>query len=344
MNHQMKNRDSIVTFGESLLRLSPPDHLRWQQTHVYESFFGGAEANVAVSLAHFALLAQYVTCLPDNELGIACIQSLRGHGVGIDFIRWGGERLGLYFLEVGSGKRPSRVVYDRAHTSFATMEEDAISWERVFSRAGWFHWSGISPALSADTARIMTNAVDSARKHGLVISCDLNYRHSLWQWGMSPADVMPRMVEQCDVLVANSAHLMLGLPNLPAGQHPAEAGEVCSRLSARFPRLKHIALTCRETGAAGDQRFTGILWQAGQIYSSPTFPLTQIVDRVGSGDAFMAGLIYGLVSMSDDPQRIVDFATTCAVIKHSIKGDVNLAGRGEIEHLLKTQSGMDIIR
>jgi 2-dehydro-3-deoxygluconokinase len=334
----------VITFGESLLRLSPPDHLRWRQAQAFEAFFGGAEANVAVALAGFGVPVQHVTCLPDNDLGLACRQYLRQYGVGTDFIRLSGERLGLYFLEVGSGKRPSRVIYDRAHSSFATMEEDAIAWGPIFSQAGWFHWSGINPAVSAGAARVTANAVDSARKHGLVISCDLNYRHSLWQWGRPPSEIMPELVAQCDLLAANTAYLMLGLPDLPAGQHPGEAGEVCSRLSGRFPKLKHIALTCRETGAAGDQRLTGVLWQAGQLYTSPAFALTQTVDRVGSGDAFMAGLIYGLISLPDDPQRIVDFATACGVIKHSIKGDANLAGRGEIEKWLGTQSGMDIIR
>lgn len=334
----------IVTFGESLLRLSPPGHLRWPQTRLFEAYYGGAEANVAVSLAHFGIPVQYVTCLPDNELGVACLQSLRQFGVGTDFIRLGGDRLGVYFLEAGSGQRPSRVIYDRAHSSFATMGVDAIAWEGVFSPARWFHWSGISPAVSAAAAGVTAHAVDTARKHGLVISCDLNYRHSLWQWGQPPPEIMPRMVEQCDVLVANTAHLMLGLPDLPAGQHPDEAAEVCSRLAARFPKLKQIALTCRETGAAGEPRYTGILWQAGDLYTSPTFSLTQIVDRVGAGDAFMAGLIHGLVSQPGDPQRIIDFATACAVFKHSIKGDANLAGGEEIEALLVNRGGFDIIR
>jgi 2-dehydro-3-deoxygluconokinase len=299
---------------------------------------------VAVSLALFGLPVQYVTCLPDNELGVACQQSLRQYGIGTEFTKVRGERLGLYFLETGSGHRASQVIYDRAHSAFATLEEDTIAWERIFSRAGWFHWSGINPAVSAGAAKATAKAVGSAREAGLVISCDLNYRHSLWRWGMSPPNIMPDMIDQCDVLAANAAHLMLDVPGLPAGRDPDEAGEICTRLSGRFPRLKQIALTFRETGPAGDQRLTGVLWQAGQRHTSPTFSLTPIVDRVGAGDAFMAGLIFGLVTYSSDPQRIVDFATACAVIKHSIKGDANLAGREEIERLLVTQNGLDIIR
>lgn len=334
----------VITFGESLLRLSPPNHLRWRQARVAEMFFGGAEANVAVSLAGFGLPVQYVTCLPDNELGAACLESLRQQGVGTDFIKIRGDRLGLYFLETGSGARPSRVIYDRAHSSFATLDGEAIAWSQVFSQAGWFHWSGISPAVSAAAARATANAVESASQNDLLVSCDLNYRHTLWQWGESPSSVMPAMVERCDVLVANSASLMLDQPDLPVGRNPDEAMEVCSRLAARYPKLRQIAMTCRESTPAGGQKYTGVLWQAGQLHTSQPFHLTQIVDRVGAGDAFMAGLIYGLYTFPEKTQRIIDFATACAVIKHSIQGDANIASVKEIEQLLATQKGLDIIR
>lgn len=334
----------VITFGESLLRLSPPNHLRWRQTHVFESFFGGAEANVAVSLACFGVPVQHVTCLPDNDLGVACLQSLRQYGVGTDYIHFSGERLGLYFLETGSDMRPSRVLYDRAHSSFATMDEDAISWSQVFAQGGWFHWSGINPAVSATSARATAKAVESARDNGFIISCDLNYRHSLWQWGASPSSIMPDLVEQCDVLVANTASLMLGLPNLPAGRTLDEAREILSRLSGRYPQLKQIAMTCRGATSAENPQYTGVLWHAGHHYTSPTYVLNHIVDRVGAGDAFMAGLIYGLLTYTEDPQRIVDFATACAAIKHSIPGDANIANVEEIAHLRASRKGFDIIR
>jgi len=326
------------------MRLSPPGYLRLRQARSLDLVYGGAEANVAIALANFGLPVQYVTRLPDNELGLSCLQSLRQYGVGCDFIEVGGKRLGLYFLEVGSGNRSSQVIYDRAHSSFASIDETTIRWERAFAEAGWFHWSGISPAVSAGAAQVTAQAVAAARKAGLVISCDLNYRHSLWQWGESPSTVMPPLVEQCDVLAANAAYLMLGLPDLPMGRTPDEATKACAQLSRRYPNLRQITMTCREVTSAAEQRFTAVLWQAGQTYTSPTFSLTNIVDRVGAGDAFMAGLIYGLVTFPEDPQQVVNFAAASAVIKHTIIGDANLVTIEEVERLLGPHQGFDIIR
>ena len=334
----------IVTFGEILMRLSPPGKLRLRQAHSLDLVYGGAEANVAVALANFSLSVQHITRLPDNELGMSCLLSLRQHGVGCDFIEYGGSRLGLYFLEAGTGNRPSQVIYDRQNSAFAAIAETSIRWEEIFARAGWFHWSGISPALSAGVAQVTTQAVTAAREAGLTISCDLNYRHSLWQWGQSPSAVMPGLVEQCDVLVANTAYLMLGVPDLPVGKNVDESIEACAQLARLYPNLKQIAMTCHETVSAAEQQFTAVMWQAGQTYTSPTFSLTNVVDRVGSGDAFMAGLIYGLETFSDDFQRVVSFAAASAVIKHTIVGDVNLVTLEEVERLLGPQAKFDIIR
>jgi len=340
----MSVNDSIVTFGEIMMRLSPPGKLRLRQAHSLDLVYGGAEANVAIALANFGLPAQYITRLPDNELGIACLQSLRQYGVGCDFIEYGGHRLGLYFLEVGAGSRPSQVIYDREHSSFATIDESTIGWEEAFAVAGWFHWSGISSAVSAAAAQVTAQAVAAAREAGLIISCDLNYRHSLWQWGGPSSAVMPGLVEQCNVLAANTAYLMLGLPDLPPGKTPDEATEACTQLSSLYPNLKQITMTCREVVSAVEQRFTAVLWQAGHVYTSPAFSLTDVVDRLGAGDAFMAGLIYGLIRYPDDAQRVVNFAAASAVIKHSIVGDTNLVTIEQVEQLLGPQEGFDIIR
>ena len=335
---------NVVAFGEILMRLSPAGHLRLRQAHSLDLVYGGAEANVAIALANWGIPVQYVTQLPDNELGAACLQSLRGHNVGCDFVEFGGERLGLYFLEAGAGNRSSQVVYDRAHSSFASMDAEAIRWPGAFAGASWFHWSGISPAVSATAAQVTARAVAAAREAGLVISCDLNYRHSLWQWGQPPAMVMPGLVEQCDVLAANAAQLMLGWPDLPSGSTPDEAAGVCAQLARRYPNLKQVAMTCREVVSAAEQRFTAVLWQAGQAYTSPTFSLSNIVDRVGAGDAFMAGLIYGLLTFPDDPGQVVGFSAASAAMKHTIVGDANLVTIEEIERLLRPHEGFDIIR
>ena len=335
---------SIVTFGEILMRLSPPGKLRLRQAHSLDLVYGGAEANVAVALASFGLPVQYITRLPNNEIGLSSLQSLRQHGLGLDFVEYGGERLGLYFLEAGAGNRPSQVIYDRAHSAFAAIADAAIRWQEAFAQAGWFHWSGISPAVSAGAAQVTAQAVAAARKAGLIVSCDLNYRNSLWQWGDTAPTVMPVLVEQCDVLAANTAHLMLGLPDLPAGRTVDEAIQACAQLARLYPNLKQIAMTCREAVTAAEQQFTAVMWQAGQAYTSPTFSLSNIVDRVGAGDAFMAGLIYGLLTFPNDPGRVVSFAAASAVIKHTIVGDANLVTLEEVERLLGPCEGFDIIR
>lgn len=340
----MNVNGNVVTFGESLLRLSAPDHLRLRQSPTLELFFGGAEANVAVSLANWAIPVQYVTRLPENELGIACLQALRQHGVGVEFIAFGGDRLGLYFLEVGGGGRPSRVIYDRAGSSFATLPADSFRWPEVFAEASWFHWSGISPAVSAAAAEATRQAVAFAHQAGLTISCDLNYRHTLWGWGKPPAAVMPGLVEQCDILSANSAHLMLDMPDLPAGRTPEEAAEACIRLAGAFPQLKLVTMTCREQSSTVEQRYTAVMWYSGRIYTSRPFRLANEVEQIGSGDAFMAGVIYGQQVFAHDPQRIVDFAAASAVLKYSIRGDFNLGSLQEIERLLSPGAGLDIIR
>jgi 2-dehydro-3-deoxygluconokinase len=335
---------SIVTFGEIMMRLAPPDHLRLRQARSLDITYGGAEANVAIALANFGLPVQFITVLPDNELGISCLQSLKQHGVGCDHIILGGSRLGLYFLEVGAGNRPSQIIYDRKHSSFYTINDGKFDWDEIFTGAGWFHWSGISPALSEATARTTARAIDKARAAGLMVSCDLNYRHSLWKWGRSPTEVMPDLVGRCDVLAGNAAHLMLGLPDLPPGSNPDEAVEVCTQLTSFFPNLKQVTMTCRQSVSAVEQHFTAVLWHSGQSYVSQTFALAESVDRVGAGDAFMAGLIFGLITDSNDPQQVINIAAASAVLKHTIKGDANLVSIKDVARLLDSQSGIDIIR
>ena len=327
----------LVTFGEIMMRLSPPDHLRFSQATTFDLLFAGAEANVAIGLTQFGVPVQFVTAIPANDLGAGCLQQLRRFGVGVDFAVRRDGRLGLYFLEKGAGNRPSRVIYDRANSVFSNLSANEIEWDQVFAGAGWFHWSGINPALSEPAAETVRAAVAAAVAARVPVSCDLNYRHYLWRWGKRPAEVMPELVAECDLLVANGAHLMLDIPT-------EDVADTCDQLSRRFPRLRQIALTSREVLNPTHQQFTAYLWQAGRLYVSHRFDLTAIVDRVGSGDAFMAGLLFGLREFGDNLQQVVDFAAASAVLKHSIAGDANLVTIQEVQALLSQKGGLDIIR
>jgi 2-dehydro-3-deoxygluconokinase len=330
-----------VAFGEIMMRLSPPGFLRFGQARSFDVIYGGGEANVAVSLANYGLPVDYVTRLPANDLGDACIQFLRQYGVGVDKIVRGGERLGIYFLEMGAAQRGSKVVYDRAYSSIATVEPGMIDWRAVLADADWFHWTGITPAISAGAAATCLEAVKTARDMGLTVSCDLNYRKNLWKWGKTAREVMPDLVAQCHVAIGNEedADKVFGIraPNadVAAGYVEAETyRSVCEALAARFPNLVTIAITLRGSVSASHNRWSGVLWQSGAFCRAPVFDITHIVDRVGGGDAFAAGLIYGLKTFGADVQKALDFAVAASCLKHSIFGDFNLIGVTEAEKLM----------
>lgn len=331
----------IVTFGEIMMRLSPPGALRFGQARSFDVIYGGGEANVAVSLANYGLPVDFVTRLPANDLGDACIQFLRQYGVGTDKIVRGGERLGIYFLEMGAMQRGSKVVYDRAHSAVATIEPGTIDWHAALADADWFHWTGITPAISAGTAAVCLEAVQAAQAMGLTVSCDLNYRKNLWKWGKQPGDVMPELVSYCDVAVGNEedAAKVFGIhapdTDVTAGRVEADRYRfVCEQLQARFSNLKTIAITLRGSISASHNTWSGVLWHAGVFYTSALYDVTHIVDRVGGGDAFGGGLIYGLRTYTDDPLRALNFAIAASCLKHSIFGDFNLMSVGEVEKLM----------
>ena len=331
----------LVTFGEIMMRLSPPGYLRFGQARSFDVVYGGGEANVAASLANFGLPVDYVTRLPDNDLGNACIQFLRQSGVGVEKIVRGGERLGIYFLEMGAVQRGSKVVYDRANSAIATIERGMIDWRQVFADADWFHWTGITPAISAGAASVCLEAVQIAKEMGLDVSCDLNYRKKLWKWGKQPNEVMPELVEACDVAIGNEedADKVFGIrapeTDVTAGRVEAEKYRyVCEELAKRFPNLRTIAITLRGSISASHNTWSGVLWDNGRFYRGPLFDITHIVDRVGGGDAFMAGLIYGLRTGPDDPQRALDFAIAASCLKHSIFGDFNMVTVDEVKRLV----------
>jgi 2-dehydro-3-deoxygluconokinase len=303
--------------------------------------YGGGEANVAVSLANYGIDVDYVTRLPANDLGDACIAFLRQYGVGTAKIVRGGDRLGIYFLEMGAMQRPSKVIYDRASSAIATIQPGTIDWASVFSDANWFHWTGITPAISESLAAVCLEGVKAAHDMGLTVSCDLNYRSKLWKWGRQPGEVMPDLVQYCDVAIGNEedAAKVFGIhaadTDVTSGQvDAAKYRSVCEKLVERFPNLKTVAITLRGSLSASHNTWSGMLWHGGKAYLAPTYDITHIVDRVGGGDSFMGGLIYGLNTYRDDPQSALNFAVAASCLKHSIYGDFNMVTVAEVEKLM----------
>ena len=326
-----------------MLRLSPPGFRRFSQAHSFEVIYGGGESNVAVSLANFGMDSTFVTRLPDNDLGDCARNALRARGVDTSRILRGGERLGIYFLETGAVARGSKVVYDRAHSGMATVEAGMIDWKEVFAQADWFHWTGITPALSQGAADACLEAIQAANAAGVPVSTDLNYRKKLWRYGKSPQEVMPALVEGCDVILGNEEdaekHFDLHPENLDVtigGDVEAAAYlPVMKALKQRFPRCKKVVTTLRGSISASHNSWAGTMWDGERQLSTRTYQITDIVDRVGGGDSFMAGLIYGLLTFPDDDQRALDFAVAASCLKHTIYGDANLVTVEEVEKLME---------
>ncbi len=337
--------NKVVAFGEMMLRLSPPGHQRFVQARSFDAIYGGAEANVAVSLANYGLVVDYVTRLPPNEIGDACLAYLRQFGVGTSKIVRGGERMGLYFMEAGAGHRPSKVIYDRADSALATVKPGDLDWHAIFSDADWFHWGGITPALSRSAAEVSLEAARAAREMGLVVSFDLNYRANLWRWGEPPSAVMPALVECSTMAVLDEEHagVVFGVYATPSDSQLDRSRSICEQMAERFPSLKTIAITLRGSTAASDSTYSAALWERGAFYSAPSHVIGHIVDRIGGGDAFVGGLIYGLRTFTD-PQRALDFGVAAACLKHSISGDFNLVSAAEVEQMLAGGASGRVLR
>lgn len=334
----------VITFGEIMLRLSTPGYLRFGQAKQFDATFGGGEANVAVSLANYGIDAGFVTRLPANDIAKACVKDLRSYGVDTTGIVYGGDRLGIYFLETGAVARPSKVVYDRAGSSIATIGPGMIDWEKVFEGADWFHWTGITPAISQGAADVCLEAIRAANRLGVTVSCDLNYRKNLWKYGKTASEVMPALVEGSDVILGNEedADKVFGIK--PEGFDVTSTGgaidqkrfqSVGEQLMKRFPRAKKVIITLRGSINANHNTWGGVLWDGKTLYQSPRYDITHIVDRVGGGDSFMGGLIYGLLTYTSDDQKALNFAVAASCLKHTIFGDYNQVSVAEVENLMK---------
>jgi len=333
-------KKTTITFGEIMLRLSAPGSERLLQTPELVATFGGGEANVAVSLAAFGLPVSFVTVLPEqNSLADAAIADLRKHGVDTSRIVRGPGRMGIYFLEVGANQRPSKVVYDRQGSSIAIARPDSIDWERTFDGAGWFHVTGITPALSECGAVLTLEAVQQARAMGLTVSCDLNYRKNLWTWGQPPPKVMCELIRGVNIAIANEEDIQNSL-GIEAGINvhtstlePACYESLTNTVLEQFPNLKMIAVTMRESISASRNRWSACLNTREEFLTSHVYDITDIVDRVGTGDSFAAGLIYGMQSLRSERETL-DFAVAASCWKHSIPGDYNRVTVGEVTDLL----------
>jgi 2-dehydro-3-deoxygluconokinase len=329
----------FLSFGEIMLRLKSPDHERLFQSPALEATFGGGEANVAVSLANFGLDAGFVSVLPGNDIGEAALRELRRFGVDTSHVRRAGSRVGIYFLETGSNQRPSKVVYDRAHSAIAEARPGDFDWAAVFAGAKWFHITGITPALSQGAADLSIEACRAAKAAGLTVSCDFNYRGKLWKYGKSAPEVMTELVRHVDVGIANEEDCQksLGIEVDVA----VESGELDTKeyeaLTAKvldtFPDMTAIAVTLRESHSADRNGWSACLRDRDGFRLSRRYEITDIVDRVGGGDSFASGLIYGLDAY-DDRQQSLEFAVAASCLKHTIQGDFNRVSVAEVEHLM----------
>jgi len=331
----------VVSFGEIMLRLAPPGFERFLQSPQFVATFGGGEANVAVALAALGASAAYVTVLPDKHpVADAAIVELRRFGVDTSNIVRGPGRMGIYYLEAGANQRPSKVVYDRDSSSIALARPGTIAWDKVFEGAAWFHLTGITPALSAAAAELSLEALAQARASGLTISCDLNYRKNLWKWGKPAVEVMPEIARLVDIVIANEedVQMTLGLDSgvdvhsgkLDLSQYERLTGKVLDA----FGNLRAVAITLRESKSASHNGWSACWNDRKEFLASRAYDITHIVDRVGAGDSFSAGLIYGLIRL-ESPKEALEFATALSCLKHSVPGDFCRVSVEEVNALLK---------
>jgi len=337
--------NKVVTFGEIMLRLAPPGYLRFSQAHSFDVVYGGGESNVAVSLANYGVPVEFVTRLPENDIGECALIELRKRNVGTSFIDYGGERLGIYFLETGAVSRGSKVVYDRSYSAMSQIAPGMINWKEVFKDSTFFHWTGITPAISQSAADATLEAVKIASKMGVTISTDLNYRAKLWKYCSDEKreEIMTELTSHCDIVLGNEEDAEMHFGIKPEGISVQTEGHnvkaeaflsVCKQMMDKFPKAKKVITTLRGSISASHNTWAGVLFDGEKMFETTTYQITHIVDRVGGGDSFMGGLIYGLLNWPENDQRALDFAVAASCLKHTIKGDANLVTVAEVEKLM----------
>ena len=330
----------IITFGEIMLRLKSPALERFFQSPSLEATFGGGEANVAVSLANYGMDAAFVTALPNNAIGEACLRDVRSFGVDVSNIKLTDGRMGIYFLETGSNQRPSKVVYDRAESAIAIAPIDLFDWEKIFEGADWFHISGIAPAISASAAELSLAACKAAQKCGVTVSCDLNYRKNLWKYGKEAKEVMSEIAKYIDVAIANEEDFQKSLgitasSDVESGSLDRNVYEgIAKKAMELYPNLKRVAITLRESKSADRNDWAACIYDGKEFYVSRKYEITDIVDRVGGGDSFSGGLIYGLLTYEKQSDAL-EYAVAASCLKHTISGDYNRVTVPEVVALMK---------
>lgn len=343
----------VVTFGEVMLRLTAPDFRRFSQTNEFIATYGGSEANVAVSLANFGIPTEFVTRLPDNAMAQACIASLRANGLGTEGIVFGGKRMGLYFLESGASFRNSNVVYDREGSSFATLRPGMIDWEKIFADADWFHWSGIAASLSQEGTDACLEALQTADRMGLTISCDLNVRKKLWNYGRSVADVMLPLVQYSDVIFGAEPEYKEVFDIAPVGFQAVDTAYPLDlkgfetfgqKISHIVPRCRKVFLELRNTITSNHNLLAAVLYSDQTLKYTGIYDITHEVDRVGTGDAFVGGMIYGLLTYPDNDQKALEFALAASALKNTVYGDFNQVTVEEVESLMKGNTSGRVTR
>ena len=329
----------VLTFGEIMLRLKAPGHERFFQSPMLEATFGGGEANVAVSLANYGMDAEFLTVLPQNDIADACICELRYFGVDTKKIVRSEGRMGIYYLEGGANQLPSKVVYDRAYSSIALAKPGDIDWDKAFEGVDWFHITGITPAISESAMELSLEAVKEAKKRNITVSCDLNYRKNLWKYGKKASEVMRELAKYVDVAIANEEDVQKSLEitvdvNVESGELDREKYRALgNKVLETYPNIKCIAITLRESHSADWNGWAACLNDGKDFYVSKKYEIRDIIDRVGGGDSFAGGLIYGL-NQYEDKQSALEFAVAASCLKHSVIGDFNRVGVSDVEKLM----------